>query len=213
MPHAEQPSLVVHWSRAEGARDGTPLLVALHGRGADERSLSGIAPYLPGDITIAFVRAPLAEGGGYAWFANRGIGRPVTESLADSSGRLFAWLDTVAARHSSVALLGFSGGMAMAGALLLTRPERFASAVLLSGTLPWDAGLPTEPGRLAGVRVLWGRDPADTVIPADLLTRTGQWLREKSGAELSERTYPALGHAIGAEELDDIRGFLTEAGG
>ncbi|MFJ2112645.1 MULTISPECIES: alpha/beta hydrolase [unclassified Streptomyces] len=209
MPYAEQNPLVVRWSRPEDARDGTPLLVALHGRGSDERTFSELAPYLPEGTTVAFVRAPIAEGDGYAWFANRGIGRPVAESLADSSERIFGWLDTVAGQHSSVGLLGFSGGMAMAGGLLLARPERFASAVLLSGTLPLDAGLPAGPGRLDGVRVFWGRDEADTVIPSDLVAGTRVWLREKSGAALDERLYPALGHAIGAGELDDIRAFLT----
>jgi phospholipase/carboxylesterase len=212
MPYAEQSPLVVHWSRAETERDGTPLLVALHGRGADERTFSEIAPHLPEDTTIAFVRAPIAEDGGYAWFANRGIGRPVAESIADSTERIFGWLDGEAARHTSVSLLGFSGGMAMAGGLLLAEPGRFASAVLLSGTLPWDAGLPSEPGRLAGVRVLWARDAQDTVIPAELVSRTGEWLREKSGADLDERVYPALGHAIAAAELADVRDFLGAPG-
>ena len=209
MPHAESSPLVVRWSRAENSRAGTPLLVALHGRGADERTFSELAPYLPDTITVAFVRAPIEEGDGYAWFANRGIGRPVAASIAASAERLFGWLDEVAGRHSSVSLLGFSGGMAMAGGLLLARPDRFASAVLLSGTLPWDAGLPAEPGRLSGVRVLWARDGDDTVIPAELVARTGEWLREKSGAELTERVYPALGHAIAAEELADVSAFLT----
>jgi phospholipase/carboxylesterase len=212
MPYAEQLPLVVRWSRRQAGRDGTPLLLALHGRGADERTFSEIAPHLPEDTTIAFVRAPIAEDGGYAWFDNRGIGRPVAGSIAASADQLFGWLDTVAGRHSSVGVLGFSGGMAMAGALLLARPERFASAVLLSGTLPWDAGLPTGAGRLRGVRVLWGRDPDDTVIPADLVARTGAWLREESGADLLERTYPALGHGIAMDELADISAFLTESG-
>lgn len=91
---------------------------------------------------MAFVRAPIAEGGGYAWFANRGIGRPLPDSISATSAWLFDWLDTVAPSPSSVSLLGFSGGMAMAGGLLLAQPHRFAAAVLLSGTLPWDAGLP-----------------------------------------------------------------------
>jgi phospholipase/carboxylesterase len=212
MPYAEQNPLVVLWSRADTERDGTPLLVALHGRGADEQTFSEIAPYLPDVCTVAFVRAPIAEGDGYAWFVNRGIGRPVAESIAASAGQLFAWLDSVAARHSSVSLLGFSGGMAMAGGLLLARPERFTSAVLLSGTLPFDAELPMEPGRLAGVDVLWGRDADDTVIPADLVARTGAWLREESGAQLLERTYPALGHAIAVDELADIGNFLGGPG-
>ena len=150
MPHAERTDPVVHWSRTRAEREGTPLIVALHGRGADERTFSEIAPYLPEDASIAFVRAPIAEGDGYAWFANRGIGRPIAESISASAGQLFDWLDEVAASHTTVSLLGFSGGMAMAGGLLLAQPQRFSSAVLLSGTLPWDAGLPTETGRLNG---------------------------------------------------------------
>jgi phospholipase/carboxylesterase len=209
MPHAERIDPVVHWSRPRAEREGTPLIVALHGRGADERTFSEIAPYLPEEASIAFVRAPIAEGDGYAWFANRGIGRPIAESISASAGQLCDWLDEVASAHTTVSLLGFSGGMAMAGGLLLAQPHRFSSAVLLSGTLPWDAGLPTETGRLKGIRVFWARDAEDTVIPADLVARTGEWLRERSGADLDERTYPALGHAIGAVELADVRDFLT----
>ena len=35
-----------------------------------------------------------------------------------------------------------------------TRPDRFAGAAILYGTLPFDAGVPTTPGRLAGARAL-----------------------------------------------------------
>jgi phospholipase/carboxylesterase len=211
MPHHDPSPFLVRWSRAEPDRDGTPLLVALHGRGADERTFAELTPYLPTEATVAFVRAPLPEGDGYAWFANRGVGRPVAESIADTADRLFAWLDAVRDGHTSVGLLGFSGGMAMAGALLLAQPERFAAAVLLSGTLPWDAGLPDESGRLRGVRVFWGHDDTDTVIPRDLVDRTRAWLREQSGAALTERVYAGLGHAISAEELADAGSVLTGA--
>ncbi|MFF2407852.1 alpha/beta hydrolase [Streptomyces sp. NPDC058092] len=209
MPYTVAPT--IRWSVEPACRPGTPLLVALHGRGADEASFAQLAPHLPQGATAAFVRAPLAEGAGYAWFANRGIGRPLPDSIAATADWLFGWLDVEAAGHTSVSLLGFSGGMAMAGGLLLARPERFAAAVLLSGTLPWDAGLPEEPGRLAGVPVFWGRDDADPVIPADLVARTGEWLREKSGARLAERCYPGLGHGIALPELADASDFLQGA--
>ncbi|MEU6525459.1 phospholipase [Streptomyces sp. NPDC046924] len=209
MPHTAAPT--VSWSAGPDHRPGTPLVVALHGRGADEASFAQLAPHLPQEATVAFVRAPLAEGGGYAWFANRGIGRPLPDSIAATADWLFRWLDSEAAGHTSVSLLGFSGGMAMAGGLLLARPERFAAAVLLSGTLPWDAGLPEEQGRLTGMPVFWGRDTADRVIPADLVTRTGTWLREESGAHLEERRYPGLGHAIALPELTDASAFLRRA--
>ncbi|MDQ1669843.1 MAG: phospholipase/carboxylesterase, partial [Actinomycetota bacterium] len=85
-------SPTVLWSAEPGERDGTPLVVALHGRGADETSFAGLHQHLPEGVTVASVRAPISEGGGYAWFANRGIGRPVAESIAGTAAQLTRWL-------------------------------------------------------------------------------------------------------------------------
>jgi phospholipase/carboxylesterase len=46
-----------------------PLVVLLHGRGSDEAGIIGLAAHLPTGPSYAAVRAPIAEGGGYAWFA------------------------------------------------------------------------------------------------------------------------------------------------
>ena len=56
-----------------------PLVVLLHGRGSNEQEIIGLAEHLPAGPSYVAVRAPIAEGGGYAWFVNRGIGRPVAE--------------------------------------------------------------------------------------------------------------------------------------
>jgi phospholipase/carboxylesterase len=202
--------LHVLWSAEPEQRDGTHLVVALHGRGADETAFRGLDKLLPTGTTVASVRAPIGEGGGWAWFANRGIGRPVAESIADTARQLFGWLDGVAGGFASVSLFGFSGGTAMAGGLLLAEPQRFAAAVLLAGTLPWDAGLPEEPRRLADVPVFYGRGALDVVIPLDLIERTLTWLRTESGALLTEREYPTLDHTISRQELSDVHDFLTE---
>jgi phospholipase/carboxylesterase len=203
----------VAWSRPEAERPGAPLVVALHGRGADESSMTALAPFLPADLTIAAPRGPLAVDGGWTWFANRGIGRPIEESIAATAAALFSWLDDVAVHHTSVTILGFSGGTAMAGGLVLLEPKRFASAVLLSGTLPWDAGFDTSAGRLTGLPLFWGFDAADPVIPRDLVDRSEQWLRAESGAVLTERDYPGMGHGISAEELADVSAFLEASAG
>jgi phospholipase/carboxylesterase len=58
-----------------------PPVVLLHGRGFNEQDILGLAGHLPVGPEYAAARAPIAEGGGYAWFANRGSGRPVAESL------------------------------------------------------------------------------------------------------------------------------------
>ena len=199
----------VSWSRPAADRPGTLLVVALHGRGSDERSMAALREYLPAGVTVAAPRGPLALADGFTWFENRGIGRPIAESIADTVAVLLGWLDDVAGAHSGVVLLGFSGGTAMAGGLLLAEPDRFAAAVLLSGTLPWDAGFDTSDGRLSGLPVFWSIDVDDPMIPRDLVDRSESWLRSHSGADLGEHRYPGVGHALSIEELGDVRTFIA----
>lgn len=144
-----------------------PLVVLLHGRGSDERQIMTLAGHLPEGPAYAAVRAPIAEGGGYAWFANRGIGRPVAESLAETTAWFTAWLDEVAPVGRPVVLVGFSGGAAFAGALLLQRPTGCAGVGVLHGTLPFDAGLPVTPGGLVGAHTFVAQGDQDHVIPRE----------------------------------------------
>ncbi len=75
------PAVVATYGSTEPT---APLVVLLHGPGSDEREILGLAAHLPTGAAYAAVRAPIAEGGGYAWFANRGIGRPVADSLRNT---------------------------------------------------------------------------------------------------------------------------------
>jgi phospholipase/carboxylesterase len=172
-----------------------PLVVLLHGRGSDEREIVGQADHRPVGPAYAAVRAPIAEGGGYAWFANRGIGRPVAESLRQTMDWFRGWLDEVAPTGRSVLLIGFSGGAAFAGGLLLDDPARYAGAAILYGRVRWDAGVPTDPSRLAGVPVFVAQGDQDTVIPRELLDRTWDYLHDPSGATTTSRRDPG-GHGI-----------------
>src|SRR6478609_973723 len=166
-----------------GSTDPTaPLVVLLHGRGSDEAQIVGLAAHLPVGPAYAAVRAPIAEGGGYAWFANRGIGRPVGESLRSTMDWFRTWLDQVAPAGRPVVLVGFSGGAAFAGGLVLDEPARYAGAAILYGTLPFDAGVSVEPGRLAHLPVLVAQGEADQVIPRELLDATWTYLLGESGA-------------------------------
>src|SRR5688500_5308742 len=186
-----------------------PLVVLLHGRGSNERDIVGLADHLPAGPAYAAVRAPIAEGGGYAWFANRGIGRPVAESLRATMDWFRGWLDGVAPAGRPVVLVGFSGGAAFAGGLLLDDPDRYAGAAILSGTLPFDAGVPTTPARLAGVPVVVAQGEHDTVIPRELLDRTWRYLLGESGAPAIARRDP-VGHGISGEALATLGGWLQE---
>lgn len=198
---------VVAWHGADDPT--TPLVVLLHGRGSHEREIIGLAGHLAPGASYAAVRAPIAEGGGYAWFANRGIGRPIAESLTETMAWFRTWLDDVAPAGRPVVLAGFSGGAAFAGGLLLDDPARFAGAAILYGTLPFDAGVPTDTGRLAGVPVFVAQGDQDQVIPPELLARTWGYLLTDSGAAPYARRDPG-GHGITTGTVDELGAWISE---
>lgn len=190
------------------AEPEAPLVVLLHGRGSDEQSIIGLADLLPQGPAYAAVRAPIAEGGGYAWFANRGIGRPVAESLNATITWFRRWLDNLAPPERPVILVGFSGGGAAAGGLLLADPQRFAGVAILYGTLPFEAGLATSPDALAGAPVFVARGDADTVIPLELQQRTWAYLRGDSGA-LTTSHRDGGGHGLTQATLEALNTWLA----
>jgi phospholipase/carboxylesterase len=185
-----------------------PLVVLLHGRGSNEADIIALADHLPPGPDYAAVRAPIAEGGGYAWFANRGIGRPVAESLADTMSWFRGWLDGVAPVGRPVIVVGFSGGAAFAGGLILDDPARYAGAAILHGTLPFDAGVPADPDRLAGLPVLVAQGDQDAVIPRELLDRTWDYLVGDSAAETEAAREPG-GHGISTDTIATLSRWIT----
>ena len=82
--------------------------------------------------------------------------------------------------------------------------------MLLSGTLPWDAGFDTTDGRLQDLPLFWSIDPQEDVIPRELVERSEQWLRTSSGAALEEHQYPGIGHAMSIEQLRDVSAFVAQ---
>lgn len=206
--------------RRGSAGAGAPLVVLLHGRGATEADVIGLADHLPSDVGGAggpeyvALRAPIAEGGGFAWFANAGIGRPLPDSLAASTAWFRTWLDAEAPqdveRPRPVLLVGFSGGATFAGGALLADPSRYAGLATLFATLPFEAGVPTAPGRLTGVPVFVAQGDADTVIPPELQRRTWTYLHESSGADLTAVRTPG-GHGLTADVVVALRDWTAGA--
>jgi phospholipase/carboxylesterase len=193
-----------------GSVDPTaPLVVLLHGRGSHEREILGLAEHLPAGPAYAAVRAPIAEGGGFAWFQNRGIGRPIAESLRAGLDWFRQWLDATAPGDRPVVLIGFSGGAAFAGGLLLDDPDRYQGAAVLYGTLPFDAGVPVTPGRLDSVPVFVAQGDQDTVIPRELLDRTWTYLHGDSKSAVTARRDP-VGHGLTLPVVEALSDWLRQ---
>jgi phospholipase/carboxylesterase len=203
--------------RISGTESGAPVVILFHGRGGTERDMASVAEFLPRSAEYYSVRAPIAEGSGYAWFANRGIGRPTAESLRDTMSWFRDWLDETFEPNRPILLVGFSGGAALVGGLLLSDPKRFAGAALLFGTLPFDADIPTNPAQLVGVPVFLAQGLQDNVIPADLQSATWTYLLSVSGAPVSAHKEPG-GHELTnrtaqlvAQWLGERIGFISTA--
>ncbi|MEG2424371.1 alpha/beta fold hydrolase [Glutamicibacter sp.] len=197
-------------SRNDESRLGTPLLVFLHGYGSNEQDLMGLSQHLPEEFTYLSVRAPLQAGPGYSWF-------PLTqeidysiESVARSVEALWALLEPLVKQHSSITLLGFSQGMAMATSLARYQPDSIEAVVGLSGfavdpgplEIFDDAKLAEKP-----LPLFWGRDLADPVITRDKIEYTLGWV--PGHTELASETYRQIGHSVCMEELQDVAEFLN----
>jgi phospholipase/carboxylesterase len=203
------PSAVV-WSAPERERAGRPLLVLLHGYGSHEGDLFGLSPQRPLQPVIASVRAPLPVGQGFAWapLASQADAATVSASADAAARAILDWLDTT--ESTSVGLLGFSQGGAVALQLLRSAPERFAYAAVLSGFAVAPGGDHEHPGDAALAErrppVFWARGTVDTVITPDKIDYTDAWLPEHS--TLTQRIYEGLAHSISKAELDDVNAFL-----
>ncbi|WP_127819273.1 alpha/beta hydrolase [Microbacterium sp. CPCC 204701] len=209
--HDPLDSDVVLWSAEPAERAGRPLLVLLHGYGADEHDLFALAPHVPDEFVVAAVRAPLAPpfpAPGYSWYAIDGLENQDPAHVTAAARRLIAWTDAAAGADGLVGLLGFSQGGAVALQALRLEPQRFLFAVNLSGYAT-PGGLPRD-AELAQRRppVFWGRGTHDDVIPSFLVEHTTQWLPEH--AELSGRVYPGLTHSVSEQELADVVTFLDK---
>ena len=214
----------IRWSIPEGDRARAlaerPLLVLLHGYGANADDLFGLVPHLPQSFVVAAVEGLEPAGSGWAWFPISVD--PVTGALTrdldeaeEASGSLVAWFDALTAEYPdipSIHLLGFSQGGAMSLELVRQRPHEVASVVVLAGfALPAES--PEARARdavLAEVRppVFWGRDADDPVISPPTIDLTRRWLPEH--ADLTARLYSGVGHGINLDELEDVAQFLRD---
>ncbi|GIW06727.1 MAG: phospholipase [Dehalococcoidia bacterium] len=184
-----------------------PGMLVLHGWGADEQDLLGLAPLLDDRLLVVSPRAPLRLDYGYGWY------RFSAESGADAAGfdealaRLADFADSLPSRYGidpeHLFVLGFSQGAVMGTALSLARPKLFCGAILLSGRFPTAA----VEGRVDGFPVFLGHGRADPLIPVREALAMERILRER-GADVTVRLYD-YGHEITVETLQDVNGWLA----
>jgi len=210
-----EPSLVhmVLNPRSSAGNTPSPALILLHGRGADEKDLAGIAGFLDDRLLIISARAPyrFANGGGYAWYDMDDAGAPDETMLEQSYLRLTRFVhECIAVYHADpqqLYLLGFSMGTMMAYALSLTTPRLFRGVVANSGFVQEPPGHPLKWNELSGTGFFITHGLFDPVIPV-ARGRESRDLFRNSNAEWVYREYP-MGHEISLDSLSEASGWLT----
>jgi phospholipase/carboxylesterase len=191
-----------------------PTLIMLHGRGADEEDLLGLAHDLDNRLLIISARAPFpfSFGGGYTWYDFAGVGTPEPAMFKTSYEKLAKFVDDALqhypADRANVFLLGFSMGTVMSYALALTTPELFRGVVANSGYVPEETHLAYRWTELGSLDFLITHGLNDPVIPIDFGRRSRELL-SRSSTKVTYKEYP-MGHQISEESLHDIRAWFTE---
>lgn len=191
--------------KAESA--SMPMVVMMHGRGADMNDLADLAPLLDptGGARFVFPNAPRAwemQPGmsfGWTWFDGW---PPEQKSVAASREVLLQFLDEITAKYptTSLVIAGFSQGAMMSLDVGLRREA--AGIIAMSGGL-YELDLPET---LHKAPVFLAHGSADDVVPVSY-ARRARMLLEERGFDVEYHEYP-MGHQVAMEEAQAVKAFL-----
>lgn len=186
-----------------------PLVVMIHGRGADANDLADLAPMLDTSSGCRFVfpNAPKAfepSPGmkfGWTWFDGW---PPQLDSVSASRKILLGFLTELTAKYPTSALVisGFSQGAMMS--LDVGLRTEVAGVVAMSGGL-YEEDLPDLRSR-AGLPVLITHGSVDDVVPV-IYARRARRALEDAGLDVEYHEY-AMGHQVVPEEIGVVKEFL-----
>jgi phospholipase/carboxylesterase len=185
----------------------------VHGRGADEDDLPGLAARLDRRLFLLSVRAPFPflDGGGYTWYDVGAAGAPEPSMFRESADRLSQFADEALAEYPidphRLFLLGFSMGTVMSFALALSRPGFIRGVSANSGYVAEGTHLTYRWNELAGTAFFITHGTLDPVIPVAMARRANE-LFAASNAPYVYREYP-MAHEITEESLGDIAAWVA----
>lgn len=202
-------------STPSGRPDGDemPMVIVMHGRGADAHDLADLAPMLDAGegYRFLFPNAPKpweAYPGmtlGFTWFDGW---PPQGNSFEESRRLVLAFIDAAVGRYPTpegkLVLCGFSQGGLVSLDVGFRADQKVAGIVVMSGAL-FEAQLPDFRAR-QDMPILLIHGAYDDVIPVLAARRTRRVL-EQHGLQPDYHEFP-MGHQVSEESMAVVTGFI-----
>jgi phospholipase/carboxylesterase len=191
-----------------------PVVIALHGWGANALDLLGLAPFMPGVLMICPQGEMDVPGGGpnaHGWFPLT-IGSPPDAGAIDSAIIVVErFIEEISRKYSlnrrKIALMGFSQGGVVAYGLALRNPARFAALAAISTWMPDSiARLIGNDRTAAELPILIQHGRRDELIDMGKARQALERL-QAGGFRADLREYDC-GHEITMESLRDMLDFM-----
>ena len=192
-------------------------LILLHGYGADEYDLMGLAAYFDASMQVLSIRGPGSTlYGGASWFD---IDMLPDGSLKFNIDQAKVSTDKVVEIISNlksdgvipgkrIILGGFSQGATISNLVTLFKPELIEALLIMSGRMPEGAESLVNPNfAFSSLPVFAGHGTNDTVIPIAFGRQIVSFWGPRS--KLVHHEYP-MGHEISQQELQDIQSWLEK---
>lgn len=200
-----------------GGAPPPPLVLLLHGLGADERDLLPLARGLDPRFLVVSARAPYLAPPGFAWYAIDRAAMPPRIDPAEVEASREALEELVpelcvsyGADPARVFVFGFSQGAVLGYALALARPDLVRGLVAHSGRLlPQSLSRAAPAAALARLEALVLHGAEDDVLPVARGREAPLLLAPLLGPRVEYREY-ALGHGISPESLGDAARWLAD---
>lgn len=204
---------VLNVPTGRGDGEPMPLVIMIHGRGADMRDLADLAPMLDTSDGCRFVfpNAPKpfepypGMAFGWTWFEGW---PPIHESVVESRTSMLRFIDDITARYPTpegkLVVSGFSQGALMALDSGLRTEKKIAGIIAMSGGLYEHELLDLRTRK--EVPILIAHGAIDEVVPVNYARRARRIL-EDAGLDVEYHEYP-MGHQVVQEEVGVVKEFL-----
>lgn len=187
-----------------GKAGASKALILLHCRGGSAEDILSLASALPVNDFALF--APQAEGHSwypYSFLSPLNQNEPWLSGALDVVGQLVTHIGGMGVRPENIWFTGFSQGACLMLEFLGRNARRYGGAAAFTGGLIGDRIYPHHyHGEFNQMPIFIGTSNPDPHVPVQRVHDTTKLLREMK-AKVTEIVYPAMGHTITQEEIDE----------